>query len=426
MHHSRKVVQGLLAFAVLAAPLSASWAARSIMGNVMDTGPVDPFAGRCVEERIWSGVDQDSISQNAINNCTTTGIGSCSLGFNATDKVCYRSWQANLQASGRSGYSSFQDDKGVYNNDSPDQPMYILWENIQNETATNYSPYYYAASQIVSDADLGKISDSNCVGTVAVACFLPGTATRNGGALNNVPNGPRNPIGGLGAIPIPVVGSPTGNTVDMTWAPIAVFDNGQGAPNPFKFYRLFRWTDPVTNATCDSPVQSDPGWTEIGTSITPSFTDSALPSGVDCVRYSLKPVFNGPALLNSFGTAPGELSTRFRSEPSAGVARNPAAFQIANFDARYAGMGVINVRWTGVVETGLAGYYAGQSLNSAGPFRRIGAIVPLKGDGSNYVVPNKVNLAGGTTVWYQLEMVGADGSINTLSPVSITLPITSQ
>ncbi len=426
MRQFGKIALGLVVVALLAMPYTGTQAqlARVVQGAVMDVGAVDPFAGVCIDTRIWSAADQNAINGNSAN-CGTIGAGACTNAtFDAANGSCPRSYVANLQTSGRPGYQSMADDQIVYNGGSPNQSMYILFEGTQNPAASNYITYYYAASQISAGTESGKISINDCSGTLSIQCFLPGYAARNAGSSPWPGAGDIAPIGGLSPIPVPQIPAPpVGNSVGLTWNGVQVFDNGDGTANPFMFFRVYRWIDPTTNNSCGAPLENDPAWLPIGTTPTPNFTDNGLPSGVDCVRYALKLVFNGPDNRNSFGTTNGELSTHFKGAASAGVSRNPAAVQITNFNGKYAGKGVINVRWTGLIETGLAGYNVQQSLDAAGPWRTVNpSMIVVKGDGSNYTLATQANRKDGATVWYQLELVKTDGSTSTIAPISVSIP----
>lgn len=424
MRRSFKLVLGLTAVVLMTMPLTSTFASRSVQGSILDMStPTDPFAGRCADTRIWSASDANALTANGLANCAT-GVNACTsaAAWDSVNMICKREYKSNTLGTLTGGYVGHQEDKFLYANDLEPQNMFILWENIQNPTASNYVPYYYIAGQVASDSDLGKIQDQNCVGTVAVACFLPGSSGRSPKTITNTRLGSLAPQGGFEAIPTPTVTGVSGGVVSLSWQAHA-YATGESVADPFKTHRLWRLVDNNGNNTCDPPLQDAAGWMMVGDVTGTTTTNDITGLAGDCVFYALQLVFNGPANLNSFGGGTGELGTQFRSTSSAGVSINPLAVQITNFDAKYAGKNRVEVTWTGLIESGITGYYVATGLSPSGPFDRTSDFVAATGDGSNYNLATRVARVSGRTYYYQLQIVHADGSTTTLGPAGVTLPV---
>jgi hypothetical protein len=423
MYRSFKILTGFAAVAlvVIALPSAPVMAAsQTFQGAVMDVA-ADPDPGFCLKSRTWSGADNGNFNKSV---CPSTGNQACGLEsppFGLQDNYCDRLFTTNVVGSTRPGFTGHQDDILNYAAGADNQPVYMLMDSLAGRGTTAYVGYYASFGQIAGAGELGKISVENCAGTTAVSCFDPATDFRVGAAQAGTKESPDlAPTGGLNPIPEPTI-TGTGTAVTMSWAPI--FESlKDGAPSVFKHYKVYRYTDASGNNVCEPPTDASM-WSLIGSSATTSFSDPAPPTGVDCWAYALRLTWNGPSALQRGPDAmPGEVTSFNRGAASAPVSGNPLAVQITNFDASYQGKGVVGVTWTGQIESGITGYRVGRSLSLNGPFTRTGDLIQARGDGSVYTISDRVGRPDNGTVYYQLQILNADGSKTTLGPVSATVP----
>lgn len=440
MRRISKLLLGLAAVALVALPVSQSLAGvQNIQGGMFNVGTApstDPFASRCAQERIWAVIGTNPNPPINPSNCPTTGVGICgTLGRDTTTQACNRGWLSSAGNSGFPGYFSHVEQMNQFDATADNYPVYILWENVKNPGTNNGTSYYYLAGQFANNApvtDKGRFQDPTCAGTVTVSCFLPGTSGRNGGSRSNTRAHLIANEGGLSPIPVPKITGIAAGVVSLTWDPVVYFDNGDGAANPFKTYRLYRALDTNNNGVCDIPADTDPAWLPLkdvaGTSTTdtlPAYTNQ------DCAVYALRLVFNLSSVTatgSGPGAALGELTTGNLSGASGlsfgsqGAKINPLASTFGNFDVKYAGKNTMRVSWTSGVESGISAYRVARATSQTGPFAVVSGDIAAKGDNQIYSYLDKVSRSMGTTFWYQLIVVHTDGSTDTLSPASASLP----
>src|SRR2546426_919971 len=110
MRQTSKFLLALAAVALLALPAGQVFAGvQNLQGGMFDVGTApstDPFAGKCVQERMWSVINSTVINGAT---CPTTGVGSCALGKDVTTQACNRSWLSNAANSTFPGYFSHTD-----------------------------------------------------------------------------------------------------------------------------------------------------------------------------------------------------------------------------------------------------------------------------------------------------------------------------
>lgn len=142
-----------------------------------------------------------------------------------------------------------------------------------------------------------------------------------------------------------------------------------------------------------------------------------LPSGaIICRYYALKVRLTGP------GGAPNEIDTAMLGVNSQAVNLDPTAVRIVWFGAQYAGHGVVNVSWQSGVEGGIRGFRVTRAPTADGLFVAVSGLVPAEGDAHVYSVTDSLKASVGRTYFYQLLVLGADGSVTSSSPAAATLP----
>lgn len=97
-------------------------------------------------------------------------------------------------------------------------------------------------------------------------------------------------------------------------------------------------------------------------------------------------------------------------------------FTITSFTA-VSGIALVNLQWETSAENNIKGYFVVRALNQNGPYYRDSDLILSKGDkdiGGIYSYSD-TGLDNGTTYWYKLEIIDANGiSLGFNSPISVT------
>lgn len=418
MNMRKKVL--ILGLAVLAAAAwtAPSFAARGIQGAVGQVSSSDGAALGQVGFRIWSA--QPGGTTLTINQNTASCV----------NVRCMRAYNSSTLLGG--GYVSNQEATQVYNADAQAQPFYLLADASMNDAGGNHIGYY-GVSGVSADniAGAGSFLAAGCAGATGVNCFgrvdstvagpgLQFTVATYGGPAHTI-----RPIGGMNPIPTVRVAK-SGAVVNLNWdAPpdyaAAMRAGGPNAPTPpptpVVGVRLYKHN----SASCTEPTGAGP-WTPVADfGAGPGASSQPLPpSDGSCDYYALTVLLTGPA-------GQGTVETFRPGANSQGVSNSPGtAVRIVRFDARYAGHGVVNVNWQSGVEGDLQGFYVTRSQNASGPFARVSDLIRAKGDNSSYSTTDRVAAGNGRVYYYQLEMLGRDGSVSNSSPAAVTLPTRSK
>lgn len=406
------LILGVVAIAVTA--LSApAFAIRAIQGAVGEVSALDGAALGSVGFRIWSAFPggESNINDN---------VASC------RNVRCMRTYIVNTTLN-PGGYVGNQENTSPYNGDVADQPFYMLADAEMNRSTGQHICYYGVGGVSANTAGVGAFLGDGCPGTQATNCFdrldsgygtvlLTDTYVSYGAGANEI-----RAIGGLNPVPTVRIASVAGGVATLQWddpqtyaAAMRPSTTAGAPPSPVIGVRLWK-NDRVGG--CTDPAGDDPGWTPIGEfGLGAGGTTDALPGGVSCRFYALSVRLVGP------GGPPAEVQTFCVGANSQPVSTDPTAVRIVRFDAAYTGRGSVNVTWQSGIEGNTQGYYVTQSTSPNGQFTRVSEMVSARGDNSNYSFTHKVNAAQGRVYYYQLEIVGRDGTTATTSPAAVNLP----
>lgn len=397
-----------VAVAVTAAP---SFAARSIQGSVGEVSGSDGAALGTVGFRIWSAMSGGETNFN-------DNVASC------RNLRCLRTYITNTNLA-PGGYVGNSEATQVYNGDAVDQPFYELVDASMNDGAGNHIGYFGVSGVTTDNSGVGEFLKAGCPGVQALNCFGRIDADDAGAVLSNTNAAfgagahQIRPIGGLNPIPTVNV-NVVGTTANLSWLNAPGYggnmrpSTGSGAPaSPVKGVRLYKNFTP----DCSEPTAADPGWTPIG-----SFdngnnaTSDAVPAaGSGCNFYALTVRLVGP------GGDANEIETFRVGAHSQGVGSTPTAIRIVRFSANYAGHGVVNINWQSGIEGDLQGFYVTRSVSANGPFTRVSDLVRALGDNHVYAATDRAPQST-RTYYYQLQVLGRDGSVSTTTPAAVTLP----
>lgn len=418
----RLLILGLMAVLVVAGS-APSFAARAISGAV---GNVDASDGALLNNlcgfRTYSALPG---GESNINDNTS----SC------RNIRCLRPYSTNptLQPG---GFVANQEATQVYNGDVPDQPYYQLADCCLNDTAANHVGFYAVGGVTANNSGIGNHLAAGCPSTTATNCFTRNDTSVAGPLLLHARNGfpaggnSLRAVGGLNPIPNVLVkvgnGCPAGSAC-LTWpdppdyaAQMHPSNDAPAPPSPVLGVTLYRNDGPSVGGVCTEPTGAGP-WDPIGTfplgagavgTVVPLPCNQANPQ---CSWFALRVRVIGPGgLPNSIETA----CVGVNSQPVTGCA---TAVRIARFNATYAGHGVVNVAWTSGIEGDVSGYYVTRGASAAGPFTRVSGLVPATGDGSHYSRADQVGSNTGRVLYYQLQVVGRDGTTTPSSSVEVTV-----
>ena len=418
MNMQRKLfIIGLLALVAVAgaAPL---YAARAIQGSVGEVTTADGAALGTVGFRIWSALPGGTTVFN--NN-----VASC------RNVRCIRSFVANTNlaapgATGGGGYVGNAEATNAYNNDAQDSPFYELVDASMNDATGNHIGYFGVSGVTAANAGVGQFLTQVCSGANAQNCFgridlayaqppLTNTSSSYGGTSTI------KAIGGLNPIPnVKVASTGTPGSYLLTWGDPFTYTNAMrpspsaGAPpSPVVGVALYKNDRPTGD--CSAPAGNDAAWAKMSSYALGAGVNvpDTVPAGVGCRYYALKVELTGPGAAGVVESALG-----VNSQPAKGDA---TVVRISRFTTTYAGHGKVNVGWTSGVEGSTQGYYVTRGLTANGPFQRVSPLVAAKGSNSVY---SYTDTPGTTshTYYYQLQIVGRDGSMSTSTPAAVTLP----
>lgn len=419
--NGRRIIRILVTGSLLAAAgIAPSFAARAIQGAVGEVSVADGAALGSVGFRIWSALPSGTTAVNQ-NTASCRGVR------------CIRGYITNVvlgspsQPSG-GGYVGNQEATQVYNGDLPDQPYYELVDADMNHGAGNHIGYYGVAGVTANNAGIGNFLARDCPPPTATNCFPRLDALFAGPPLTHTnasyPPGTHTirAIGGLNPIPTVdvVVGGacPTGMGC-LSWrspetyaAAMRASTTSPAPPSPVLGVRVYR----NFVQTCLDPLSTDPGWIPIGDfGMGNTSTQDPLPiEGTGCNFYALTVRLTGPG-------AASEIETFTIGAHSFGVGSTQTAVRIVRFDARYAGHGVVKVGWQSGIEGDIEGYRITRSTSAGGPYTVVSDLFRAQGDGSSYQGSDRVPAAG-RSYYYQLQIVGRDGSVRTSSTAAATVP----
>jgi len=192
-----------------------------------------------------------------------------------------------------------------------------------------------------------------------------------------------------------------------------------GVPSPVQGVNLY--LNPSSCGAC--PDGAIGGWTPVGT-----FGPTAGSTGA-CVAV---PVNEGAWLaLTVRLKGPGNGATTMETGIQGGVGfvgansqcvGGPTASRIVSLVARYAGRGTVNVNFTSGTEGGVQGFYVTRATSPTGPYTRVSDLLGATGDSSRYTFADHIRTNLGRLVYYQVEIVNNDGTIEHSGSTSVTTP----
>jgi hypothetical protein len=425
----RFAILGLIAaLAAVAAPIYADTFIQGAVRQI-PTGASAPL-GATVGCRVYTVGGNGSPGVPTINANTAACL----------NDRCIRTFNTNalFGGPGFGGYNCNQESSGPYGHPAVEPSNMTYYNLIDAETGAgtpDHIAYYVVQGQSVNanlNQNAGDARAANCAGTVTQNCFTAGDASNSdstpvgstrvtgfGSAANTIAS-----IGGLSPVPTPRVTRPGGGgcaagEVRVTWddpiTPTATLKNG--VADPLQGVNLY--SNPADCA--NGPTGNDPGWTLVGQhGATDGGTGVCAPVGPS-TWFALTVRVKGPT------SAPSSIETgRVGSGGFVGAnsqcVGTATASRIVSFAARYAGRGTVNVNWTSGTEGGVQGFYLTRATSPTGPYTRVSDMIGATGDSSHYTFADKIRTNLGRLVYYQLEIVNADGTIERSGSTSVTTP----
>jgi len=431
----------LVALVVVAAAAMTTpiFAAISVQGNV---GSVADGTGLTAGCRYYS-VSGANAEVN-MNQCFTSVTACCPNPggdpLNPTNQArCIRAYTSNTLLGG--GFVCNQENTAGYNNDANNQTFYNLVDAEYHEGLPDHVGFFAVQGQIAGSSagnNPGSASALNCAGTTNTNCFtradstnsratpITSTAVSYGGTANQISS-----AGGLSPIPVvqlcsaaqcsPSCGS---GSVCLKWEDPHTYAGTMknGVPSPVLGVNLY--SNPAQNPTGNN------GWSLIGTFPLGTGGGTCLtPGGGVCVSGASPATFGLNVRVKGPGTGPTELEPlRVPGTVQPSVGGNSAfysagtAVRIVSLTTRYAGRNTVYVNFTSGVEGGVQGYYVTRASTPAGPYTRVSDQLSVTGDNSRYSYADHVNRNLDRMVYYQIEIVKADGTVEHSGTAVATLP----
>src|SRR5215813_5171919 len=266
--------------------------------------------------------------------------------------------------SGFGGYACNFESTGPYGppvNEPSDQVYYELIDAEVGPGTCDHIGFYAVQGQLANNnthTNPGDWRGLNCPGTVQTNCFTaadpsnadPTPLTNPAATFGSFPH-QIGSSGGLSPVPTVRVSSPGGGgcgpgLVRVSWDDPISADPlmKNGVPSPVQGVNLYR--NETSCGLC--PTETDVGWARASTLLEPNgeYGPSSGAAG-DCVdvgasgsvRFALTIRVKGP------GNGPTTLETYLGAHSQCAGATGTAA-RIVSLSARYAGRGVVTVRWT--------------------------------------------------------------------------------
>lgn len=418
MNMRKKIlILGVMAVAAAAWAVPA-FAARPIQGAVGEVSAADGPALGSVGFRVWSAMPGGETNVN--DNVVSCRNVRCIRTFTTLAAL------AAPGAAGGGGYVGNQEGTGAYNADAAEQPFYMLADADMNAGGGNHICYWGVSGVVTNNSGVGGFLPDDCGVAGAQNCFGRIDADFAGPILNNAKHGygggpgQIRAVGGLNPVPNVEVGGVAGGLASLSWAALPDYTANMrpstasgAAPSPVAGVRLYK----IDRTPCTDPNSSDT-WDPLG-DFGPGAggtTDNVAAAPGDCRYYALGVRFVGP------GGAPNEVETFCKGVNSQPVSTDATAVRITRFDVNYVGQGVVNVNWTSGTEGDAQGYYVTRGLTSNGPYTRVSNLVRARGDNMNYTHADRVKAGTSRVYYYQLDIVGRDGTTTSTAPAVVTLP----
>jgi hypothetical protein len=350
------------------------------------------------------------------------------------------------------GYSELDENTTAYSGDADNQTFFVLWDGQVLGGAANHIAYYAVQGGIVSNGTTnaplgGDPYQANCAGDIPINCLelddsrwprttpLASTNASYGGPLHTIRS-----IGGLSPVPNVRAGNPglTG-PIPLSWDAPDTFSGamkggplGQPAPtSPVKGVRIYK----CANQPCSGsgPLANDACWQPLASVDLPNTTtsDPSCPTAGSCNWYAATVRLLGPgggAMEVETGrevvTNPPSSSgiLKFVGVNSQAVACGATSILISSVNARYAGRGTVDVSWTTGIEGSLRGFYVSRGTSPSGPFSHVSPLIPQTGDASTYQFSDHAKSGVNRVIYYQVEAIGADGTVTASGPTAVTIP----
>jgi hypothetical protein len=408
--------------ALVAAVSAPAFAAQAIQGSARNISPTtNSLLGGTAACRMYS-VSGAELGIN-LNQCATAPA--------CCNARCVRPY-GTATFFGTGGYRCNQENTAGYNNDADNQTFYNLIDAEAGAGTCNHVAFFAVQGEVASSLVLINVGDdrqAGCPGTATINCFTAAD-------ISNVDSTPLTSTAGsfgpvahqiaaadsLSPVPTVRVSAPGAagcapGSVRLTWDdPPDYGATMRGVPSPVQGVNLY-----MNNSPCGTCPNGSDGWNQIqslpmGAGATGVCQPIAAQSWF-ALTVRVKGPSNGPTSIETGRSG----ATGFVGANSQCVGPAGTVAKIVTVAARYAGRGTVSVNWTTGSEGGVSGYYVTRATSPTGPFTRISDEVATTGDGSQYTVSDKVRTSM-RMVYYQVEVVNADGTTETSGVVSATLP----
>jgi len=304
-----------------------------------------------------------------------------------------------------------------------------------NPGACNHAAFYATQGQVATNGtgagNPGSPTQAGCAGAGSQNCFTradnANSDTRVISTANSGYQGAHtiSRIGGLSPVPTVNVATPgpgcAAGQSRLTWENPADYALAMknGVLSPVKGVRL--WSNASPCSTCPGGDTSS-GWIAGGTFAANAGTVGTCVSSTPQGWYALTVRFIGPG-GGSNEIESGIVGGAGFVGPNSQCLGAGQVTHIVRVDARYAGRGSVNVSWTSGIESDVQGYFVARASSPAGPFTRVSEEVAKRSvDNSDYTYTDRVRASLGRTLYYQIQVLKTDGTVETSGAASVSLP----
>ena len=410
--------------------VSADQPLAAAVGNVDTAG--NTLIGATIGNRQYSA------------HCADTGInlnqsGTCGVNSRCAPNSAPSVYRTAAIFNG-GGYLLYNEQTGLYCNDAINQTFYNLIDAEGNPGTCNHMAFFAVQGQKAGGDNIDNPGDARsggCSVTAAQNCYTradstSARATAYGFTKAQYPagSGGISSVGGLSPVPVPRVqapatsGCPNSGEARVTWEDPETYAAAMknGVASPVLGVKLYK--NDGGCGTCPSGEATN--WTAVNSfPLGAGTTGVCVPVAANGTWFAMTVRVKGPssgATELETGIAPGSAHGGQYVGANSPCVGPAFAVQIQNVNARYMGRATVKVDWMTGTESGVQGFYVQRSNSAQGPFTRVSDMVTPVGDGNTYTFSERVNAGMGKVLYYNVQVVNADGSISEAGTTAVTLP----
>lgn len=369
---------------------------------------------------------------------TDDTVINANFGGTCANSRCPRNYVTLSGFGNPGGYNCNGENTGAYASDADQQTFYNVMDGEVNDGLPTHAAFYAVQGQIAGNGatttNPGSNIQAGCAASGSQNCFTRADNSNSDTrvittAKNGYPSGHSlSRLGGLSPVPtvnVLVPGTCLPGQAQLTWNDPASYAAAMknGVPTPVKGVRLWSNPAPCSTGTGNGPSgATTDGWVPGATFGPAAGTLGTCVSATPQGWYALTVRFIGPG-GGSNEIESGIVGGSGFVGPNSQCLGAGQVTHITRVDARYAGRGTVNVSWTSGIEGDVQGYFVARATSASGPYTRVSEQVSNRRvDNSDYTFSDKVRASLGRALYYQIQVVKSDGTVEASGAASVSLP----